>query len=599
MFTLLILATGLLIVVGGILAFRLDAFVALILAGITVAVLTPSSLITRSMQLESAVIKVTIDSGSQLILAAKPIKKWQSYIVAIDRKDGNVLTAIGRLTEIRPVSDWPQELPSAQTSPAELKQENSTDKAHLACYRYEIDAPNVESDKPSSNPASDVARIVVLSKTAFDSAKSDGAKTFMSRFTTALGLYCGSLAILIVCASIIGRCLLDSGAADRIVRSALAAVGEKNAPVAFVISGFTLSIPVFFDTVFLLMVPLAKALRLRTGHRYLLYVLAIVAGGTMAHSLVPPTPGPLFIVEAFGVSMSSMIVGGTIVGLISASVGMLFAFWANRRYELALPDDSQPTSADSTSASIAAFAENNTSSPSLWVSLIPVLLPVLLITLGGLTKEAVPEDPAGKSDWSVAGISVSESVGSFLTVVSEKNMALLLSAIFAVGMYVHCRRPSKDALASTMQKSVASAGPIILVTAAGGAFGRMMRQTSVAELLQDLPGTSPVAIVVAAFLVTVAVRTAQGSATVAMMTAAGIFGGLVSSGAAGVDPLYVALAVGCGSKPIAWMNDSGFLTITRMSGMTEREGLRFVTTMMALEGVAGLLAVVAGVVLFP
>ena len=126
-----------------------------------------------------------------------------------------------------------------------------------------------------------------------------------------------------------------------------------------------------------------------------------------------------------------------------------------------------------------------------------------------------------------------------------------------------------------------------------------MRQTSVAELLQDLPGTSPVAIVVAAFLVTVAVRTAQGSATVAMMTAAGIFGGLVSSGAAGVDPLYVALAVGCGSKPIAWMNDSGFLTITRMSGMTEREGLRFVTTMMALEGVAGLLAVVAGVVLFP
>ena len=104
MFTLLILATGLLIVVGGTLAFRLDAFVALILAGITVAVLTPSSLITRSMQLESAVIKVTIDSGSQLILAAQPIKRWQSYIVPIDRKDGNLLTAIGRLTEIRPTS---------------------------------------------------------------------------------------------------------------------------------------------------------------------------------------------------------------------------------------------------------------------------------------------------------------------------------------------------------------------------------------------------------------------------------------------------------------------------------------------------------------
>ena len=339
MFTLLILATGLLIVVGGILALRLDAFVALVLAGIAVAILTPSSLVTRSMQLESAVIKVTVDPDSQLILSAKPIKKWQSHIVAIDRKDGNVLTAIGRLTEIRPVTDWPIELAQLEPLPTELNEVNDDQKSKFVCYRYELDAPAGDANQSSPEPASESSRLVVLSQSAFDSAKSDGRKNFMTRFTGALGVYCGNLAILIVCASIIGRCLLDSGAADRIVRSALNAVGERRAPLAFVISGFTLSIPVFFDTVFLLMVPLAKALRLRTGNRYLLYVLAIVAGGTMAHSLVPPTPGPLFIVEAFGVSMSSMIVGGTIVGLISASVGMVFALWANRRYELALPDE--------------------------------------------------------------------------------------------------------------------------------------------------------------------------------------------------------------------------------------------------------------------
>lgn len=150
-----------------------------------------------------------------------------------------------------------------------------------------------------------------------------------------------------------------------------------------------------------------------------------------------------------------------------------------------------------------------------------------------------------------------------------------------------------------MRQSVISAGTIILVTAAGKAFGQMMQQTSVAELLQQLPASSPSAVVIAAFLVAVAVRTAQGSATVAMLTAAGVFGSLVTSGAAGVHPLYVALAVGCGSKPVSWMNDSGFLVITRMSGMTESEGLRYVSPMTAIEGVAGLVFVLMGMQLFP
>ena len=126
-----------------------------------------------------------------------------------------------------------------------------------------------------------------------------------------------------------------------------------------------------------------------------------------------------------------------------------------------------------------------------------------------------------------------------------------------------------------------------------------MQQTSVAELLQQIPAASPLGIVVAAFVVTAVVRGAQGSATVAMMTAAGVFGGLVTSGAAGVDPLYVALAVGCGSKPFPWMNDSGFLVITRMSGMTEAQGLRFITPLLTIAGVAGLLVVIVGVVFFP
>ncbi len=122
-------------------------------------------------------------------------------------------------------------------------------------------------------------------------------------------------------AAIIGKCLLDSGAADKIVRSALKLFGERGAPGAFVSSGFLLDIPVFFDTVFYLMVPLGKALRVRTGRNYLLYVLTIVCGATMAHSLVPPTPGPLFVAESLGVDLGLMILCGCVVGLFASTTG--------------------------------------------------------------------------------------------------------------------------------------------------------------------------------------------------------------------------------------------------------------------------------------
>lgn len=576
MLTVSILVAGLAVVIVGILAFRLHAFVALILAGVLVALLTPTRLVVRSAQLEKTIKTIEFDSATNQILASGPLKKSpESFLICCDSKDGEPLTKIGRLVSEVPLEAWTEKLPSVD------KDSNSTS----VCYRFEL-----QDDTPDG----DLALILAQD---FNAAEDAGGKSFIERLTTGLGSYCGKLAILIVSASIIGVCLLKSGAADRIVRSALALVGEKNAPVAFVASGFTLSIPVFFDTVFYLMIPLGKALRLRTGNNYLLYVLSIVAGGTMAHSLVPPTPGPLFIAEAFGVPVSQMIVGGCIVGLFSSSVGMIYAYWANSQYELNLPEFAEhDLAAASGGTCVAAEANPAEGSPGLLVSLVPILMPVVLITLGALVES---EKFEGVTQWNVAGISVASDFAGAIKTLGEKNLALLISAIFAVVLYVRSKRPSKDELGAAMQDAVSGAGTIILVTAAGGAFGLMMRRTSVAELLQGLQGTSPVMVIIAAFLVTTAVRTAQGSSTVAMLTAAGVFGGLVVGGGAGVDPLYVALAVGCGSKPVAWMNDSGFWVITRMSGMTEQEGLKYVTPMTALAALGGLGAVIAGVLLFP
>lgn len=602
MLTLIILAVGLIIVIGGILGLRLHAFVALILAGMLVALLSPSGLVSRSVMMEAAVRNVEFDVQRQLVRTAVPLSDPGSMLLVADMEPGQALQMVGRLAESVSLSEWQQtEAETAQVASSSAVLSSDTDsgsnpqRATLQPSVYDFVVAEGSSAVPVGKP------LLLIPAKDFAAANSLGEQSFMTRLTNALGSYCGNLAILIVAASIIGRCLLDSGAADCIVRSTLKVVGEKNAPAAFVVSGFTLSIPVFFDTVFYLMIPLGQALRRRTGRNYLLYVLSIVAGGTMAHSLVPPTPGPLFIAEAFGVSLAAMIVGGTVVGLFSASVGMLYAVWLNRRFELQLPADSDPvpTSAGASPMQdhqIAPSTNNAASEPHLLVALIPILLPVLMISAGAL----ITKSGSGEAvQFHLAGIAVPAQLAQVLQVLAEKNLALLISAMVAVLMLVRTKRPGKEALAKSLQEAVTSAGTIILVTAAGGAFGRMMRQASVAELLQGLPETSPVMLVVAAFLVTTAVRTAQGSATVAMMTSAGIFGGLVVSGAAGVDPLYVALAVGCGSKPIAWMNDSGFWVITRMSGMTEREGLTYVTPMTALAGLSGLAAVIVGVIFFP
>ncbi|MCB1128282.1 MAG: GntP family permease, partial [Verrucomicrobiae bacterium] len=159
------------------------------------------------------------------------------------------------------------------------------------------------------------------------------------------------------------------------VRSALAVVGEARAGAAFVISGFVLGIPVFFDTVFYLMIPLGKALRLRTGGNYTLYVLTIVVGATMAHSLVPPTPGPLLVADRLHVAIGTMMLGGILVGLLTVAVGYAFAVVANRWVDLPLRD-----SAEASLAELEAVARRPASElPPLWLAAMPIALPVALI----------------------------------------------------------------------------------------------------------------------------------------------------------------------------------------------------------------------------
>ena len=393
------------------------------------------------------------------------------------------------------------------------------------------------------------------------------------------------IGIVIAMASILGTCLSAAGGAQRIVISIQRFVGERHTPLALLLAGFVLGIPMFAETVFYLLLPLARAAWDRTGRHYLLCVLSIVAGATMTHSLVPPTPGPLFVADALNVDMATMIGVGSVVGLIAALAGYAYACWADQRWPLQPKRAGQAAeSGDEHAPSDEAPPAAPATLPALWAALLPILLPVVLISLESVSQSA----PAMFSPTALSAIRL----------VGEKNVALSLAALAAI-LVLSRAGGGMPAVRRTIAEAVTEAGGIILVIAAGGALGGALRQAGLAQLSAGLATGAGLAVIPIAWLVTAIIRMAQGSATVAMITAAGVMGPIVLDGSLACHPVYVAVAIGCGSKIGMWMNDSGFWVISRMSGMSETQTLRSASVMVLVEGTVGLAATLALALAWP
>jgi gluconate:H+ symporter, GntP family len=398
------------------------------------------------------------------------------------------------------------------------------------------------------------------------------------RLATAFGNTSGKIGILIALASIIGTALMRSGGAERIIRGLLALFGKRNTSLALLSGSFTLAIPVFFDTVFYLMIPLVKSVTVRDPKKFSLYLMAIIAGGVMAHSLIPPTPGPLFVAEELGIDIGAMMIGGLVVGAITVICGYLYAIWANKKWDLPMRDTQDISVED-----LKQLAEKDKSElPGLWISILPVLLPIVLITGNTLSNMLTKGNEKNLSDFQV---NLTKAFSFF----GDANIALFLSAIIAMYLLSSRLKDSKK-FKKFIFESLSGAGMIILITSAGGAFGQMLQQTGIGIRVGELAANYQIALLPLAFFITAAVRTAQGSATIAMVTAIGVMSGVVGAGLQ-FHPVYLALAIGCGSKIFAWMNDSAFWIVTKMSGLEEKETVRYFSMLLMVMGFSGLIAV--------
>jgi GntP family gluconate:H+ symporter len=410
----------------------------------------------------------------------------------------------------------------------------------------------------------------------------------VSRVAQAFGKTAGDIGIVIALAVVVGRCMMDSGAADRIVRAFLSLLGEKRSATALMVSGYILSIPVFFDTVFYLLVPLARSMTRRTGRHYMKYALAIVAGGVITHSLVPPTPGPLFMAENLGIDIGVMIVAGALVALPASFIGMLFAGWRDRRMNITMrpigSGESEPEPLDDSKL------------PALSISLLPIVLPVALVSANTIVSVIAKNATEGVFIHRIADIAA---------LLGNVNLAMLLAAAIAMWMLKSKRDLPLKELGKIVEVSLMSGGIIILITAAGGAFGAMLKTAQVGPAINQLFGqsgteaTGGLMLLMLGAVIATIMKIAQGSGTVAMITASSMIAAMVPSmQSLGYHPAYLATAIGGGSLIGSWMNDSGFWIFVKMMGLTEAEGVRSWTPMLAIVGfTAVLISVILAVVL--
>lgn len=424
--------------------------------------------------------------------------------------------------------------------------------------------------------------------TAIDAFK-QAHKSIGERIGIEFGNTCAKIGILIAMAAIIGKAMLDSGAAEKIIRAMLKITGEKNAPIGFILSSFFLTIPVFVDTVIFLMMPLAKAMGMRLKKNYLLLALSVIAGAVMANSYVPPSPGPLYLVSAMNVPIGLMMVCGSLLGLCTITIGYLIAVYLNKKFDIPLRD-----SPDARLEDIKAIAEKNDKDlPSLAWALLPAVFPLVTICIRSAFEAFV------KTKEPLTDFSLINQLIDVIIFFGDKNIALLMGAIFALLVLSNQKKTTKDKLTAFVQTALMSGGGIILITAAGGAFGGMLQQTGISTRIADLTKDYQMALIPLAFFITMVVRTAQGSATVALITASGILAGMAQNANLGFHPVYLCLAIGSGAKLIPWMNDAGFWIMCKTSNLTEQEALKTIAPMQSLMGLAGVILTMIAAWIFP
>jgi len=378
----------------------------------------------------------------------------------------------------------------------------------------------------------------------------------------------GSIGIVIVAGCIIGTFLEESGGAYIMARSVMKLAGEKRVPLVMLLLGYIISIPVYADSGFVIMTPLNKALSKKAGITLAASAIALSLGLTLTHCLVPPTPGPISATSIVGADLGLVILTGIVASMVSFIIALVFVNkFVSRTYIDPAPNESDQE-----------IEERVKHAPSAVKSFLPIVVPLLLIVLKSVSD--FPTNPFGTG-----------TMKTVLGFIGEPVVALLIG--MALGFMLP-RKFDLEMLSTSgwVGKSLVSAAVIIMITAAGGSFGMVLRDSGIADVVGGFVSDSSLGIWMP-FLIAAALKTAQGSSTVAIITTASLLAPLMET-MGFVAPVEKALAVTAlcsGAMVVSHVNDSFFWVIKQMTGMTVKQGYRFHTLGTLLCGTGAMLTV--------
>jgi Gnt-I system low-affinity gluconate transporter len=379
-----------------------------------------------------------------------------------------------------------------------------------------------------------------------------------------VGSTLASIAVVIGLGAMFGKMLEASGGAESLARALVERFGERNAQWSLMAVGFVVAIPVFFDVALIILISLVYGLAERSGRPVIAYALPLLAGLSVGHAFVPPTPGPIAVAGLLGADLGWVLLFGVAIGLPAAAVGgPIYARFIAKRVSASVPANAGGSHAVPRKL------------PSFELVVALILLPLLLIVGNTVGGALLPEEHA---------------LARGLAFVGHPIVALLVTTLLCFRLLGTRGGYAPEEIQAIATRALEPAGVVILVTGAGGALKQVLIDSGVGDALAATLAATNLPPLALAFVTAAAVRLMQGSATVAMLTAGGLVAALLGERELSQPALaLLVVAIAAGATFCSHVNDSGFWLVNRYLGLTVPDTLRtwtVTTTLAALVAIA-------------
>lgn len=373
-----------------------------------------------------------------------------------------------------------------------------------------------------------------------------------------------SIGIVIACGSIIGTYLEKTGSAKSIARSLLKITGNDRSPLAMNLTGFFVSIPVFCDSGYVILSTLNKAINRKTGISLAVLGTSLAAGLYATHVFVPPTPGPLAAASILGANIGRVLIYGFIVAVPVSLVGWLWSIYYCSRFSVN-SDLMEEQEKDEVSQL-----------PDVFTALLPIIVPIFLITI-----KSVIDHPSI--------VLQNKTLEQIISFIGHPIIAILLGVFIAM---ISMRDLSKEQHFNWVADGLKAAGTIILITGAGGAFGNILRATSISDVINQGLIDFEIGLLLP-FFIAALLKTAQGSSTVSIITTAAMIAPLLDALglSSEMGKVLSVLAIGAGAMTVSHLNDSYFWVVSQFSKMSTNIALRSHTVATLLQGITAILLI--------